>query len=197
MRRRHRCVSCLVGVVLLALLALVAPRAARAADEEPQAFAKVVVDEAELRTGPGISFRVIYTAHRGETLALDGRPGTGYWLRVVLPDGRIAFALGDDVEPFAVVPGEPGAPSRPGIFAPPPLEGARAGLAILGGVVSTPVANGSIQQFGYVEARPSLVLHRSVTLDGFIGDLFDKPNMRVLESGEQARHEARFVFRPE
>jgi hypothetical protein len=27
--------------------------------------------------------------------------------------------------------------------------------------------------------------------------LFEKPSMRVLEPGEQARHEARFVFRPE
>ena len=37
---------------------------ARAADTEDhaEAFARVVVDSAELRTGPGISFRVIYTA---------------------------------------------------------------------------------------------------------------------------------------
>ena len=33
--------------------------------------------------------------------------------------------------------------------------------------------------------------------DGFTGDLFEKPSMRVLEPGAQARHEARFVFRPE
>ncbi len=33
--------------------------------------------------------------------------------------------------------------------------------------------------------------------DGFAGDLFDKPGMRVLEPGERARHEARFLFRPE
>ena len=33
--------------------------------------------------------------------------------------------------------------------------------------------------------------------DGFTGDLFDKPGMRVLEPGAGARHEARFVFRPE
>jgi galactose mutarotase-like enzyme len=31
--------------------------------------------------------------------------------------------------------------------------------------------------------------------DAFAGDLFDKPGMRVLEPGERARHEARFVFR--
>jgi galactose mutarotase-like enzyme len=33
--------------------------------------------------------------------------------------------------------------------------------------------------------------------DGFDGDLFDKPGMRALEPGESARHQARFVFRPD
>jgi galactose mutarotase-like enzyme len=33
--------------------------------------------------------------------------------------------------------------------------------------------------------------------DGFEGDLIDKPGMRALEPGARARHEARFVFRPE
>jgi galactose mutarotase-like enzyme len=31
--------------------------------------------------------------------------------------------------------------------------------------------------------------------EGFDGDLFEKPSMRVLESGGRARHEARFVYR--
>jgi galactose mutarotase-like enzyme len=33
--------------------------------------------------------------------------------------------------------------------------------------------------------------------EGFEGDLFDKPGMRVLEPGARVRHEARYVFRPE
>lgn len=33
--------------------------------------------------------------------------------------------------------------------------------------------------------------------EGFEGDLFDKPGMRVLAPGKSARHEARFVFRSE
>ena len=32
--------------------------------------------------------------------------------------------------------------------------------------------------------------------DGFAGDLFEKPSMRMLEPGASARHEARFVYRP-
>ena len=80
---------------------------AGAVPRSPEAFARVVVDAAELRTGPGVSYRVVYTAHRGETLALDGRPGAGFWLRVLLPDGRVAYALGDEVQPFAVAPASP------------------------------------------------------------------------------------------
>ncbi len=154
------------------------------ADEpEPEAFARVVVDSADLRTGPGVGYRVIYTAHRGETFALDGRPGTGFWLRVLLPDGRTAYALGDEVQPFAVTPGEEGAPSRPGLLAPPPLEGARAGLALLGGVLSIPVVGGSVQRFGYVEARPSLVLHKTVSLEGFVGDGLTSDGTQLLYGG--------------
>ena len=33
--------------------------------------------------------------------------------------------------------------------------------------------------------------------EGFEGELIDKPGMRALEPGKRARHEARFVFRPE
>ena len=103
-------------------------RVDRADEVEPEAFARVVVDSAELRTGPGRQLPRDLHAHRGETFALDGRPGAGFWLRVLLPDGRIAYALGDEVQPFAVTAGEEGAPSRPGLFAPPPLEGSRGGL---------------------------------------------------------------------
>jgi Bacterial SH3 domain len=163
-------------------------RPALAADEEPEAFARVIVDSADLRTGPGISYRVLYTAHRGETFALDGRPGAGFWLRVLLPDGRAAYALGDEVQPFAVTPGEEGAPSRPGLFAPPPLQGSRGGFSMIGGILVTPVADGSIQRYGYVEVRPSLVVHRTVTLDGFFGDALTSDGSELIYGGGVTIH---------
>jgi SH3 domain-containing protein len=174
-----------LGPLLAASLAMVAPPSARAAQDEvePEAFARIVVDSAELRTGAGVSYRVIYVAHRGETLALDGRPGAGFWLRVVLADGRIAYVLGDEVQPFAVTPGEEGAPSRPGLFAPPPLVGSRGGLALVGGMLSIPVATGVVQRFGYVEARPSLVLHETVALEGFVGDGLTSDGAQLLYGG--------------
>lgn len=173
-------------LVLLAaaLYATAASRAAHAADqEEPEAFARTVVDSAEVRTGPGVSYRVIYAAHRGETLALDGRPSPGFWLRIVLPDGRVAYVLGDEVQPFAVTHGEKGAPSRPGLFAPPPLVGSRGGLALVGGMLSIPVAGGAIQRFGYVEARPSFLLNETVSVEGFVGDGLTSDGTQLLYGG--------------
>ena len=126
---------------------------------------------------------MLYTAHRGETLALAGRAPAGFWLRVVLPDGRTAYALGDDVQPFAVRPGEAEAPSRPGLFAPPPLTGALGGLAIVGGAFHTPLEGGSSATYGYLEARPSLVFDRTLALDAFIGDALTSDGSEILYGG--------------
>ena len=178
MTRRALRLRGLLAALVAAFLVATSPPA-HAADE-PEAFARVVVDEAELRTGPGVSYRVIASAHRGETLAIDGRPGGGFWLRVLLPDGRAAYALGDEVQPFAVKPGDAEAPSRPGVFAPPPLEGARGGLAIVAGVLTIPITDRGVQGFGYIEARPSLVLHKTITLDGFIGDALTADGAQIL-----------------
>jgi hypothetical protein len=169
------------GAALVVAAALSAPAAAQAA--EPEAFARVVVSSAELRTGPGISYRVVYSAHRGETLALDGRPGGGFWLRVILADGRVAYVLGDEVQPFAIRPGEPEAPSRPGLFAPPPLSGAHGGLAIVGGAFRTPLDGGGSATYGYIEARPSLVFDRTLSLDAFVGEALTSDGSEVFYGG--------------
>jgi hypothetical protein len=161
-------------------LALLAGAARSAQADEPEAFARVVTEEADIRTGPGVSYRVVYTAHRGETLALDGRPGAGFWLRVILPDGRVAYALGDEVQPFAVHPGEAEAPRRPGLFSPSPLAGARGGLALVGGAFHTPIEGGASATYGYMEARPSLVFDRSLSLDLFVGDVLTSDGSELL-----------------
>lgn len=181
-----------LGLVLA--LAALAPatttirEGAALAAEAPEAFARVVVDAGELRSGPSISSRVIYTAHRGETFAVDGRRGTGFWLRVVLEDGRVAYGLGGEMQVFAVRPGDPEAPSRPGIFATPPLEGARAGFAILAGVLAIPTRDDTTRAFGYLEGRPSIVVHRTVTLDGYIGNALTADGSQILYGGGATIH---------
>lgn len=165
-----------IAAALALLVGLVSSPGAQAA--EPRAFARVVVDTLELRTGPGISYRVVRTAHRGETFAVEGRPSEGFWIHVLLDDGRDAYVVGDGVETFAVVGageggdlGTTGGVPRRSLFAPPPLEGSRGGFALVGGVLVTPTP-GVVQGRegnGYLEVRPALVLHRSVTLEGFVG----------------------------
>lgn len=182
MSQKTRTVRLATLLALLAALFVVAmPSVARA--DEPEAFARVVVDSAELRSGPGVSYRVIYNAQRGETLAIDGRQSAGFWLRVILPDGRTAYGLGDEVQVFAVRPDEPEAPSRPGFFATPPLQGAHGGLAIVFGLMSIPILDGTRREFGYIEARPSIVIHPSVTLEGFIGDALTADGAQILYGG--------------
>lgn len=158
------------------------------AEGDPEAFARVVTTSAEARSGPGVSYRVVATVPRGETLAIDGRPGQGFWLHVVLADGQSAYVLGDEVQVFAVTQDEPNAPSRPGLFAKPPLEGAHAGLSIVYGMLRAPVRNGDTQSFGYIEARPSLVLHKTVTLDAFLGDAPTADGSQFLYGGGATIH---------
>jgi hypothetical protein len=153
--------------VAAAIAALATPLAVRAAETE-DAFARVIVAETELRSGPGISHRVIYRAHRGETFLIDTRETSGFWLQVELPDGRAAFVLGDTVEAVAVSEGAADAPSKPGFFAPPALLQARGGFALMAGLYD---------RDGYVELKPALVIAPAIAFEPFIG-LSLKPDSR-------------------
>lgn len=152
----------LLSSLLLAVSLLGAAVPARAAedDEDIDAFAKVVTAEAELRSGPGVSHRVIYVASRGETFLIQGRESSGYWLKVVLPDGRVAFVLGDMVEPVAAGPDAPEGSVKPGFFAPPALQTARGGFAMMAGL---------FDRDGYVELRPALVLAPAIAIEPYVG----------------------------
>jgi hypothetical protein len=140
-------------------------------EEEIDAFARVIVAETELRSGPGVSHRVIYRATRGETFLVEGREGSGYWLQVVLADGRVAFVLGDTVEPVAVDPDADDGPSKPGFFAPPALQEARAGFALVGGV-----NDGD----GYVEMKPALVLAPAIAFEPYVGLALHSQGRRLI-----------------
>lgn len=123
-------------------------------------FARVTVSETALRSGPGVSHRIIYRAHRGETFLVQGREGNGFWLKVVLPDGRVGYVLGDTVEPVSAGAGAPEEAFKPGVFAPPALEEAHAGFSLMGGM---------FDNNGYVEFRPAFVLAPSVTIEPYAG----------------------------
>lgn len=132
---------------------------ARAQAQAGEVFARVTVAEAEVRAGPGASYRVIYRAPRGDAFELDGRETSGYWLRIVLPDGRVGYVLGDTVDVVAAGHGEQ-APTGSGFFAPPALELASGGMTMMGGLF-----DGS----AYAELRPSFVLAPTLSLDPYVG----------------------------
>lgn len=158
--------------VLFVLAACLAAGSARAADDEGvDAFARVVVAEATLRSGPGISHRVIHRAPRGETFLIEGREGSGFWLKVVLPDGRVGWVLGDTVEPVGAGPDAPEGAVKPGFFAPPALQEARGGFALMGGAFDLD---------GYVELRPALVLAPAIAIEPYAGLALQVDGKRVL-----------------
>ena len=150
------------------LVALLAPAAARA--EEGEAFARVIVAETELRSGPGVSHRVIMRARRGESFVIEGRETSAFWLQVLLPDGRTAYVLGDTVEAVSASEDENG-PGRPGLFAPPALQEARGGFALLGGVYDLD---------GYAEVRPALVLAPAIALEPYVGIALEPDSRRLV-----------------
>jgi hypothetical protein len=151
----------------------IAERVAHA--EEVEAFARVVTEEAEVRTGPGASYRSIAVVGRGQTLAVDRRASDQFWLKVVLEDGRSGWVLGDEVEVYAV--GRSGSTdhaSRPGLFAPPPLLGSHGGVALLAGLLGgTYLDANQVSHYaavdGYFELRPAVVLSPAFAIEPWGG----------------------------
>lgn len=138
---------------------------------ESNSFARVVVGETELRSGPSVSHRVVTRARRGDTFSAEGRETKGFWLEVTLADGRTAYVLGDTVELLAFDESAVDAPSKPGFFAPPALLEARAGFAMLAGIYDGD---------GYAELRPALVIAPAIAFEPYIGIALEPDSRRIL-----------------
>jgi hypothetical protein len=160
-----------VAATLLALLALPRSAAGREAAAGSETFVRVVASEAELRSGPGVSHRVVYRAERGEAFVVAGRETSGFWIEVLLPDGREVYVLGDTVEVMAIDAGADDAPSRPGFFAPPALQEARAGFALLGG---------AFDGAGYAELKPAFVLAPAIAFEPYLGLALEADGQRFI-----------------
>jgi uncharacterized protein YgiM (DUF1202 family) len=154
----------------LAFVAALAPLTALAAGAEEDAFARVIVADTDLRAGPGVSHRVIYHAHRGETFLIQTRETAGFWLQVLMADGRTAYVLGDTVEAVAVSEDAPDAPSKPGFFAPPALQTAHGGFALMAGLYD---------RDGYVELKPAYVLAPAIAFEPFLGLALKSDSRRI------------------
>lgn len=156
-----------IAVVAAALAAAGAAQSA----EERDVFARVVVAETELRAGPGVSYRVIHRAVRGETFVVETRETKGFWLEVLLPDGRTAYALGDTVAAISADEDAESGFHKPGVFAPPALQTARAGFAMMAGIYDGD---------GYAEIRPALVIAPAIAFEPYIGIALQLDSRKLL-----------------
>jgi uncharacterized protein YgiM (DUF1202 family) len=162
--------------LLVCLSLLGSPGLARAADadETEDAYARVIVAEAELRAGPGVSHRVIYRAPRGETFLITTRETAGFWLQVQLPDGRTGYVLGDTVEPVSATDDSAEGARKPGFFAPPALQDAHAGFAMMAGIYD---------RAGYVELRPAWVIAPAIAFEPYVGLALQSDSRRIIYGG--------------
>lgn len=136
-------------LIALLLACMVCAGTARA-DDEPEPYARVIVERATVRAGPGIGFRGVYQAQRGEVFPLRSRASAGYWFQIELPDATLGWIAGDLVYNHEVGDAEAsGGRFLPWLLAPPPLPGARGEVAISGGVLG---------DGGMLSLRPTVLL---------------------------------------
>jgi hypothetical protein len=145
-------------------LVLLAAAPARADDT---ALVRVIAEEAQVHTGPGFGFRVVYTAKLNEVLPAIGRASHDHWFRVELPDGTYGWILGDEVFPLDVDTSAahegPSVWKRMGaaVFSPPPLVEETVGFTFSAGILGGD---------GMFMFRPSWLLAPHVSLEGMIGE---------------------------
>jgi len=150
-RFRCACTGLLAPLALTAMttLAALTPGGA-SAQGQPRLYARVIVETTSVRSGPGVSFRRVHVAQRGDVFEVQARSTRGYWFQIVLPDGTRGWVLGDAVYNHEV---SDEAASRgrflPEIFAPPPLTSANGEVAIM---------FGSMGGGGLLAVRPSFLL---------------------------------------
>src|SRR5262249_53763641 len=138
---------------------------------EPPAHAEetmvpVLAERAQVQTGPGFGYRVVYLAGRGEVLRAAERATRGYWFRIVLPNGTFGWILGEQVVPFDI---DLDASYRPpsiwrrmgdAIFSPAPLAD---------GSVEFTFSVGVLGGDGMFLFRPALLLDPHLSIEAYIG----------------------------
>jgi hypothetical protein len=118
--------------------------------DERRPHARVVVERAHVRAGPGAEFRVVYVGRRDEVLPVRSRARADYWLQVELPDGTLGYVAGDVVYVLELDDdAASGGRFMPWLFAPPPMLAAHGEVAITAGVLG---------DGGMLALRPTVLL---------------------------------------
>ena len=130
-------------------------------------YLRVIAQKTPVRTGPGLGYREVYVADRGQVFAVLERGTRDYWFKVELEDGTSGWILGDTVDPFEVgEPEDPGAFRRMGrairraILGPPPTPYASIGLSFSAGI---------LDREGVFMLRPSWLIDPYWAIEGFAG----------------------------
>ncbi|HVZ71040.1 MAG TPA: SH3 domain-containing protein [Polyangia bacterium] len=168
----------LTACAALAAVVCAAPSVARADDE---ALVRVIAEQAQVHTGPGFGYRVVYLANRDEVLPAIGRATNDHWYRVRLPDGTYGWILGDEVFPLDVDTSEahrgPSIWKRMGdaVFSPSPLVERTVGFAFSAGILGGD---------GMFMFRPSVLLAPHLAAEGFVGETVgDQVDVRYVGAG--------------
>lgn len=153
----------LIGIATAFALLLVIEDGAAWAD----AYVRVIAQRAPVHSGPGVSYREVYFAERGEVFAVLERGTRDYWFKVELEDGTSGWIVGDMVFPFEVAPsGEDGVLTRMGgaikdaILGPSPAPTANVGLSF---------SAGALDREGIYLLRPSWLIDSYWAIEGFGG----------------------------
>lgn len=151
----------------LALASVVAFGLATATAAHADAFLRVIGQKASVRSGPGIGYREIAIAERGQVFQVLERGTRDYWFKIELDDGTSGWILGDLVFPFEVgEEGEIGAfhamgrAIRKAILGPSPVPYATVGISFSAGVLN---------EEGVFILRPSWLIDPYWALEGFAG----------------------------
>ncbi len=156
-----------VAAWLMVPLVAISLLCASASSASADAYLRVISQRAPVYTGPGASYRDIYTAERGEVFPVLERGTRGYWFRIRMEDGTTGWIFGELVFPFQVVD-----KSEPGFFGRM-WRGVR--RAILG---PSPVANsdveisfsaGILDREGVFLLRPAWLIDKYFAIEAFAG----------------------------
>ncbi len=152
---------CAVWVCAVSCAGLVLGSTGRALAEDSDGntlvYARVIVDSAAVRSGPGATYRSVYSAHRDQVFPLRGRDSRHYWFRIELPDGTQGFIQGEAVYNLEVGDEQAhGGRFLPGILAAPVLPRAHGEVALMGGALGSG---------GFVGLRPTWLIAPSFGIE--------------------------------
>jgi len=163
------------GTLAIAILlavpteALAARKDDAALSAEARPLARVLSETAEVRSGPGFSFRVIGVMQRDDVVRMVERGKRGGWTRVQLESGIVGWVLSEQILVFAAGSTEPekvgpfrraGRKLREKLLGPPNLLTAR-----IGGTMSA----GALGREGLFLVRPSVFISPNAAIEAYLG----------------------------